>query len=193
MDYKQMYFELKTKYDNLDEELNTLKKENTELKKIAYNDSLTNLYNRRGLSNKLKQYKDSFFTIALCDVDNFKSVNDNFGHSEGDKFLKQVAYIIDSCKRNDDLAVRFGGDEFVIFFKDCPIDIAYSKMNAIREKIYQEGVKLGIDISLSAGLILYDGSDKLSDVLSLADDALYNSKENGKNQITIVNSFKKKR
>ena len=93
---------------------------------LLYVDSLTNVYNRRYYDECIKDANNSE-ALAVIDVNNFKQINDNFGHAAGDSVLQSIAKTITSCVRKTDAVIRYGGDEFVIIFNSIPTDIFEKK------------------------------------------------------------------
>jgi diguanylate cyclase (GGDEF)-like protein len=172
-------------------EKNTVSK--VELTHEAQHDALTGLMNR-GAFEKLKVYlKETFEPIALLllDVDNFKGVNDNYGHECGDAALKKVAELLRESFRSDDYPARIGGDEFaVIMTKITP-----GEKDTIRRKIDGINAKLGVEengipkLSLSVG-IAFSQLGYNDELYSKADSALYKTKENGKCGYTFYGDWK---
>jgi diguanylate cyclase (GGDEF)-like protein len=141
-------------------------------------DELTGVYNRRVLDN-IK----CFGSVAMCDLDDFKSVNDTYGHEMGDRVLKAFSKALLSCVRNDDIVCRFGGDEFVVFFVACAPELVKKRLEDLVIKLKKN------NIYFSAGISTYNCNNTLNDAIDEADSALYESKEKGKNQVSI---YKKK-
>jgi diguanylate cyclase (GGDEF)-like protein len=172
-------------------EKNTVSK--VELTHEAQHDALTGLMNR-GAFDKLKGYlKETFEPMALLllDVDNFKGVNDNYGHECGDEALKKVAGLLRENFRSDDYPARIGGDEFaVIMTKITP-----GEKDTIRKKVDAINSKLGVaengipKLSLSVG-IAFSQLGYNDELYSKADSALYKTKENGKCGYTFYGDWK---
>lgn len=167
-----------------------------QLGELAVKDTLTNLYTRRFLTdilpdilNKEPRYNRGFIAVIFLDVDHFKKVNDNYGHELGDIVLKNVADVILSNTRSENYAIRFGGEEFVLvgFF-----DNQRAAMQAA-ERIRKQTALLSFDsndgqfnITISAGIATYNAEDKsLEDVLKRADEKLFESKNSGRNKVSI--------
>ncbi|GAB6073757.1 diguanylate cyclase [Nautilia lithotrophica] len=148
------------------------------LTEIALKDELTGLYNKRFFEFILDRYKkeDIEIGVIFIDLDNFKKINDAFGHIFGDKVLKSVATIIKHSIRDIDYAFRFGGDEFVILiFADT--DVLKKVANRIKEKISKTAVE-GIKAECSIGYAHYPTESKnLEEVLHLADQRMYEDKK----------------
>jgi diguanylate cyclase (GGDEF)-like protein len=164
-------------------------------------DALTGLYNRRYIRNELeKQSKiarrnERVFSIVVIDIDDFKRINDTFGHHAGDEYLKQVAFIIKHSQREQDISGRLGGEEFLIILPETNLDGAFHLANRIRKRIeeteliYQDNT---INATISAGVGQYKpgptdaaaGTVNSTDQLfKQADEALYRAKNSGKNKI----------
>lgn len=158
----------------------------------AVRDELTGLYNRRQLQSELEQAKlqaDTMsvpFTICLIDIDHFKEINDSNGHLAGDTILKEFAKVARESVRDTDVLGRYGGDEFLQILPDT--DIKGAVMHAERLRVYAhflnfEKVHPGKHISLSIGVAQYRKGDKINDLISRADAALYQAKQLGRNRV----------
>ena len=143
-------------------------------------DPLTGLYNRRILP-KVRDVG----TVVMCDIDNFKTINDTYGHEVGDEVIKSVAALILDSVRIGDVAIRFGGDEFLmIFSNNLSKEIVENRLNGIRDKA-REVIELPLHtITLSIGVAFNDDNEELNTLIENADKALYRSKENGKDKIS---------
>ena len=160
-------------------ELFTLKKELEYYKKEVYTDSLTKLNNRRSIENI-----HDFDSLIFGDIDHFKVINDTYGHDLGDKILVEIGKILKKNVRHTDLVCRWGGEEFVIFLKNCSEEAAYNKAVILKNKIEKLEKKYGFKITMSFGISsLSDKTMKLA--LRQADDAMYESKKHGRNMVTI--------
>ena len=166
---------------------------------LAFHDSLTNLPNRRSFMNQLRsevmdrKRSKSKLSIFFIDLDNFKQINDQWGHDAGDLVLKEAAKRIQSVIRPTDIAARFGGDEFVVMLKDIQ-DEKYVTTNVQRMlKQFQNPIMVaGQDYSLtcSIGVADYpDHGESPEDLIKNADTALYYIKERGKNDFMIFNQI----
>jgi len=153
-------------------------------------DTLTKVYNRRILED-IK----NFSSVVLCDIDSFKQINDNFGHDAGDYVLKSVAEILKHNSRSNDFVCRYGGDEFLIVFNDCPEQIVLNRMNIIKQTITDKIKLPNFITTISIGISNYQEGKTLQEVLTEADEALYQSKAKGKNYITCyqVKELKKEK
>lgn len=166
-----------------------------ELKKMAETDPLTGVFNRRYFYQFFEQEFASSkrygkpLSFLLLDIDNFKHVNDAFGHHVGDQVLKELAFICLPALRDVDLLARFGGEEFVILLPNTPSDGAVVIAERLREAIYKNrlNVKEGeISVSVSIGVSEMSINDmNTDDVFKKADTALYEAKRNGKNRVYL--------
>ena len=163
------------------------------VKKTAFIDKLTNVYNR----NYLQKYEDFInlndYILATLDIDYFKKVNDTYGHDAGDKVLKQVAnMILLTIRHKDDIVIRYGGEEFLILAKTRRDD-HISALNVI-ERIFHtiqeskfyisEHESIHVTVSIGVNLVPYK-SRTFSEAFKLADIALYNAKNKGRNTIEL--------
>ena len=155
-------------------------------------DALTGIYNRAGgnhaITSILKSnlYKSGAF--IMMDLDNFKRVNDVLGHQMGDEVLVTTAAILKSSVRDTDVVARLGGDEFMLYLPfEGSADFLEKKLEDIRIKMHRDikGTAGSVTISSSIGVTFYSKGKTFDSLYKEADEALYKSKENGKNQITI--------
>ena len=189
-----------------------LEKEIQRLKKLVYLDALTNVYNRRGFleiggnyfqsfredrpaclrrqacAGRGKRRKNEIASLALIflDIDDFKKINDKYGHQKGDRVLKQLAKFLKFILRKTDLIGRWGGEEFVILL------VNVSKVNAqkIAQKLCQKTSQIkiaGLHLTISLGLIIPKKEQTLAVIINKADKLMYQAKKQGKNQICSLN------
>lgn len=165
-----------------------LKSKLEEARHEAILDSLTGLLNRRGCDEKLKNINlDNVHTSLAIDIDNFKNINDSFGHFVGDKVIQRVAKTIQNSLSSGDLAVRYGGEEFVVVMinknKKQAKEIAEnirSKINGLK-LVQRESNTILPPISVSIGIAEIDNDDNWLSVFQRADSALYQAKNLGRN------------
>lgn len=169
----------------------TLKQQNDLLTTMATRDQLSGLYNRHYLSDalgkKVSQAKrhGEALSVIIIDIDHFKNVNDTFGHLIGDIILQAVAKVMQEGARKEDIAARFGGEEFVLVLDNCTAHDAQIKAQTLREKIEQLRPQ-GILVTASFGVAQFDESiEKCEDLLKNADKALYIAKEEGRNRVVV--------
>ncbi len=165
------------------------------LKEMSQIDALTKCYNRKYLNEKMAFAFKSFqaghlvSSAILFDIDNFKKINDTYGHSAGDEVLKQVAGTVKNCIRKDDVFARWGGEEFVVFFKFTNIRAALVIAEKIRAAVEAlvvsvPGHDIRVTVSLGVSCFKLVDSD-LTECIERADDAMYESKKTGKNKVTL--------
>jgi diguanylate cyclase (GGDEF)-like protein len=162
------------------------------LREQSETDALTGLFNRRKLLETLQGNYEMFLrdqaptAVLMFDVDNFKHINDAFGHQTGDAVLAEISRTCRAALREIDITARLGGDEFVVLLPGMTLADAEPIANLLRLRITQN-IRDGLNISasISGGLSEFQLPDGLcEDVLKRTDDALYQSKHNGRNCIT---------
>ena len=146
-------------------------------------DPLTGLYNRRFLYDAIAKGKESQISIILLDIDNFKKINDKFGHDKGDEILIQLSSCIQEEKEYSFHPVRWGGEEFIIYYKDLDIDSAYECARHLCQLISEKIILPdNTPVTVTAGLA-YGKRTEFDSVLKKADEYLYMGKKCGKNCI----------
>ena len=123
--------------------------------------------------------------FSILDIDFFKNVNDTYGHNVGDKVLKQFVETIQNSSRNDDIVIRWGGEEFILLLKVNSLNDAKKVLENIRKAISETYFEEINHISCSIGATIYKENEKIEDSFKRADDALYEAKNNGRNQVII--------
>lgn len=167
------------------------------LKRQAIRDPLTNLYNRRFLDEALKnellraQRNQQSLAVLMIDVDHFKKFNDSFGHDAGDYTLQQVGKTLLNLVRGEDIACRFGGEEFTVVFPNITNDDLIKRANAILQAVKDIELmfknKTLEPITLSIGVASYPEHETTAEgLISAADKALYQAKANGRNQVVMA-------
>lgn len=161
------------------------------------NDYLTGVMTRGNFEDTIRSVvKDySEFIIIIGDIDNFKMINDSYGHRAGDEALKKVGNILKESVRNADIVGRYGGEEFIICLLESDMTMAYKIVERIRNKIQNTIIDIGknkFNVTMTFGISNYSMNKKYDDVIEEADSALYKGKENGRNQ-TIIYKSKQKR
>ncbi|MGC9257361.1 GGDEF domain-containing protein, partial [Desulfurella sp.] len=158
-------------------------------KNQTYKDPLTNAYNRLFLEEYITllfneaQKNNINFACLFIDIDNFKSVNDTYGHKTGDQFLKEIAKIINKNLRENDVCVRYGGEEFIVILKNVPKNVAINIANRIKNSVEAFNLN-GIKITVSIGISFWPDSCKnFTDCVKNADYAMYQAKKRGKNTV----------
>lgn len=178
-----------------------LRATNKYLYAISSMDHLTKIANRRyfedTVQKRLKQKIGERASIILIDVDKFKFINDEYGHEAGDLALIHIAKLMKKCTRNVDLPARLGGDEFVIYINNCgPKALAQIAEN-LRKTVESTPIfweETQVNLSLSVGTVNCEINEKvtLAKLLKYADDAMYVSKENGRNHVSAYSFTNKK-
>jgi diguanylate cyclase (GGDEF)-like protein len=171
----------------------TLQEQNQLLEKLAVTDSLTGVYNRKKLDDILADQFVRFqrsrrpFAVLMLDLDNFKSINDNYGHAAGDTVLASVAAILKQSVRSVDFVARYGGEEFVVVLVDTAMSAALDIAERLRSEleIPRFGVSsILIAVTVSLGVTQSrEGDDGPEAALARADHALYKAKRAGRNQV----------
>ena len=158
------------------------------LKEQAYQDELTNIFNRKAFNERIKEKFDlyqrynSTFCIAMYDIDNFKNINDTYGHDMGDKVLKEMTDEVKLHIRKTDLLFRVGGEEFVIIFSKTLIDEAFEVVEKMRVMVSNMNMIENEKITISIGLTQVNEEDDPTSIYERIDKLMYISKHNGKNQ-----------
>jgi diguanylate cyclase (GGDEF)-like protein len=153
------------------------------LKYLANFDELTGVMNRRRFNKEFniqieKMKKDGVeFSLVMIDLDGFKTINDTYGHNFGDQVLKCFSNLLKSCVRESDVIARLSGDEFIILFRNCPVDIAKERMERITETVASKKLN-EITMSFSYGICEVRDCDNITceEAVLLADTKMYNCK-----------------
>ena len=150
---------------------------------LLYIDSLTSVYNRRYYDEHF-QGSDNIQAMVVIDVDNFKHINDNYGHDVGDIVLQNIAQTVLSCVRKTDAVIRYGGDEFVIIFFSIPANIFEKKLERIRYSVDSLIVDGHPELHMTVSIGGVYGTGTAKGLFKAADSMMYQSK-NTKNKVTI--------
>ncbi len=164
-----------------------------EAKNLANRDFLTGAYNRRYFfeaSNAIvnKNYrKNTPIAVATIDIDNFKNINDTYGHDIGDIAIKEVVTVLHKSLRKSDLVARFGGEEFCILLEDISLENTLTLFDKLRKNFKFNDIELKdiiVNYTVSIG-ISYGRSDDIDKMLKVSDDALYEAKSRGKDTVIL--------
>jgi diguanylate cyclase (GGDEF)-like protein/PAS domain S-box-containing protein len=178
--------------------LSALVIENVQLRETLHeqsiHDSLTGLFNRRYMEETLKQEisraarQNHPLGIIMIDIDHFKNFNDSFGHQAGDSLLSQLGQFLQTNIRAEDIACRYGGEEFILIMPDAQLETVQKRAEQVCEevkKIKLQGINQ--EITLSLGVAMYPQHGKnMDEVIHAADQALYQAKRNGRNQVVVA-------
>jgi len=207
------HFELKNEYNEAvslrdriiarrEREIREERRRNEQLRNIsdkfqnqAMTDYLTGIYNRRYffeiLVNEIERSKrfKSTFSVLLFDIDNFKRINDTYGHLTGDEVLKHCCKLVNENTRKSDIMGRFGGEEFILILHETLPENARILADKLRTVIEENPLMIDdqvFPVTVSFGGTIYTENDVLNNLLERADNALYIAKENGRNRVEMV-------
>lgn len=179
-------------------EIESLKKEVTRAREEAVSDALTGLVNRKGFDEELalclEQVAETSLqpSLIVADIDHFKNINDTYGHLFGDKVLRAVAHIIKQNVKGKDTAARYGGEEFLILLPNTSAQGAAKVAETIRVAVENSRIKntekgdVAGKITISFGIASLRAGDTSTTFVERADKALYQSKNNGRNKVSIA-------
>ncbi|MCA9170612.1 MAG: GGDEF domain-containing protein, partial [Planctomycetales bacterium] len=179
-----------------------LKQRNTELNQLTGVDALTGLNNRGAFDECFERLVDSCLReshlvgVIFADIDNFKQLNDTYGHQLGDEVLRRVAKIIKSQVRESDFVARYGGEEFVVITSRCPEHVIATIAERIRSRVEEEyieyqdhqiqvTVSVGVCVTTEQALPINSSAALANSILQEADSAMYHCKRTGRNQTFI--------
>jgi diguanylate cyclase (GGDEF)-like protein len=166
------------------------------LRNQSIRDPLSGLFNRRYMEESLEREfsraarNKTSVAILMMDIDHFKRFNDTFGHQAGDALIRTLGDFLSRSTRGQDIACRYGGEEFALVLSDCPLEGALQRAETLRQEVKQltvqyAGQLLGT-ISVSIGLALCpDHGSTISEVLRAADQALYCAKREGRDRVSV--------
>jgi diguanylate cyclase (GGDEF)-like protein len=171
-----------------------------DIKKMSMTDAMTNLNNYRYFEDRLHEEinrarrKKTCVSMLMLDIDYFKNYNDSLGHQAGDEALRLIGSVLKFTARDDDIVTRYGGEEFCVILPGVEKDVILNLAERVRENIesfefYKEEVQPGGKLTVSIGGATYPtDADNFEDLVSRADSAMYQSKENGRNRFTLYSS-----
>jgi diguanylate cyclase (GGDEF)-like protein len=169
-----------------------LEARNRELHALTIRDALTGLFNRRHLDERLAEAfalagrKGTPLSVMICDIDDFKRINDTFSHAVGDEVLRTLASLLRDNLRQSDVAARFGGEEFVVLFPGSALGEARAAADKLCHRVAAypwAALHPGLAVTISAGVAAVDGHASGERLLSDADRNLYDAKRRGKNRV----------
>lgn len=163
--------------------------DNLQLHRLLNTDTLTGLYNRKKFDEELHRFLEQNtgreLSFCIFDIDDFKLVNDNYGHLAGDQVLIGISEAVMKYKRPQDIVARWGGEEFVMILPDCPLHEARDRVEGLRIKLDSLHFEKQIKITCSFGLTLLRQNDTHDSLLKRADHLLYKAKQMGKDLVMI--------
>ncbi|MBK7861927.1 MAG: GGDEF domain-containing protein [Archangiaceae bacterium] len=162
-----------------------------QLEQLATQDELTQIPNKRALNTRLQQLiaegkRGRRFAVVMADVDNFKKVNDTFGHAEGDRVLREVAKALTDNVREIDFVARFGGEEFCVLLTDVDGPTALRLAERLREAVERLGGPFRVTCSFGVAPCASNDRSDVKLLLEGADDALYRAKDSGRNRVAMA-------
>ncbi|WP_202078355.1 GGDEF domain-containing protein [Caldalkalibacillus salinus] len=168
------------------------------IEKVSKTDALTEVNNHRAFQEYtdylLRHAHESTLHLAVLDLDNFKKINDTYGHQKGDIVLKQTAKRLKRHVSHDDFVARYGGEEFVIVFIDKQSEEVYEALEKIRQEIESMSLdNVAEQITISIGLHTYEQNMSKDEWFSGADSALYEAKQSGKNKVVVYKAVQQQR
>ena len=193
---EQQALEINTYATRLDAAYKELESTNARLKETSFKDEVTGLYNRRFFSLRLEEELSRYrrfnhpVSVVLLDLDGFKAVNDEYGHTVGDETLREVAQILMKHSRGINVVSRYGGDEFAVLLVETSKAGARLYADRIREVVAKYPFSHGKVITASFGVASLpdDEAGTAEDLFRAADEALYTAKRAGKNQVAATPS-----
>ncbi|MFT6925278.1 MAG: diguanylate cyclase (GGDEF)-like protein [Psychromonas sp.] len=175
--------------------LKSVNKYYKEIDYLAKYDDLTHLKNRRAFNEELEHFlllckrRHSHLSLTFFDLDDFKNINDTFGHQIGDKVLQRIADILKENLRQTDIMGRWGGEEFIVAFIETELEDAKFIADKIRVRIEKDEVLSQLtnaQVTASFGITTVNTHDSVDSLLNRVDQALYKAKDNGKNQVVCI-------
>ena len=198
LSYEQLVLELKEAKEKADRLAGELREANSRLQELVFRDGLTGLYNDRYFREVLEkslnrsQRYDSFLSLVMFDIDFFKKVNDTYGHPVGDLVLINIAKAAVVTVRSSDIVARCGGEEFAVILPETDqkgLKVFAERLRRSIEILTTEAEGKKINVTISVGGVTYvPGMSRITkeSLIDIADKALYASKENGRNKVTLL-------
>ena len=175
-----------------------LKEAYNKMEELAKTDMLTNLSNRRDMYQKIKHETDRFernekpFAILMGDIDNFKKINDTYGHDAGDLVLSSIASVIVSTIRKQDIVGRWGGEEFLFLLPETNLEGGKKIAEKLRVRINNETIQYknyNLKVTMTIGVSVYSQKHAIDDSIKEADKAMYLGKIRNKNCVVISDNI----
>lgn len=190
----RVHIELKKSREESEHCLIHLEEKNKRLLELTKIDFLTGVSNRRYILERIKEEilrsteNKKIFSLAICDIDHFKNVNDSYGHEVGDIILKDLAQEIKKNLKSEDILARWGGEEFLILLPDKGLTEAYDSVEFIRKKISQYSCKykqINIIKTITIGVTEFDLNESIEVNINNADAVMYLGKKTGRNRVEV--------
>jgi len=184
----------------LNKTVHELNSANFKLEQISRTDPLTKISNRRDMIEKIEHEKKRFsrngkpFVLIMADIDNFKQVNDKYGHDAGDFVLESIAHLMQASVRKQDIIGRWGGEEFLLLLPETDVEGGKALSEKIRKSVSITPYVISdkkIPITTTLGVSVYDRPMDFEQCIKLADQALYEGKNKGKNCVVIAQNGSK--
>jgi len=173
-----------------------MQKLHEQVRNLSVRDPLTGLYNRRYLDDAMRreliraEREDRPIGLVICDIDNFKPVNDKYGHLAGDEVIRVFAELLKNSARGSDIVCRYGGEEFLLLLPDMPADITQQRAEQLRTALAATRIVSGanvVQVTASFGVAAYPGNGNTSDeLIHAADEALYEAKQAGRDRVVVA-------
>ena len=157
--------------------------------RLAALDPLTGVFNRRGLDLVLPEHDERLASVAMCDLDRFKQINDTYGHAAGDELLRRVASLLASVVRAADGVVRWGGEEFLLVLPGVERGQTQHVVERARATVEDDRIVVGgnvLRITISAGVAERNPGESRDRLIARADEALYLAKNRGRNRVELA-------
>ncbi len=159
-----------------------------ELRQLVERDRLTDVATRDYFFSRMEAEPDAYGVSVMVDIDHFKSINDSHGHLVGDAVIRDVAEVLRSCCRAEDIICRFGGEEFVIFLASADKDAGATMAERMRKAVEAHQIsadEMTLQATVSVGASLKEHADSITHAIKRADDALYRAKKAGRNRVKM--------
>lgn len=185
----KIYNALKNKNQELENIKQELMVSNKNLRYLSFHDNLTKLYNRHYFMSTLEDHFNNIVrergiaAILMIDLDFFKKINDQYGHTVGDKVLQQFSTILSKVLRAGDVAARWGGEEFIVLLPKANQEETLALAKRLSKTVEQFSFELNINLTISVGISQYNAHDNMESWIERADIALYKAKNEGRNCI----------
>ena len=177
-----------------EQKIELLKSELEQLRELVHTDQMTGAFNRRGLDEIFireaarADRSDVSLCVVMIDLDNFKQINDSFGHQFGDSILMHLVAVAKETLRPSDIISRYGGEEFAVLLPEISLEKAISVIHRLQRNLAKQSLQYSenqsVLVTFSAGIAIRDFGEHQNSVINRADKALYKAKHAGKNRVT---------